>query len=76
LQGVKNRFEFSKGFGSCVEPVIQNDWTAFGAEKFSFEVLEEITKGENQTAEEFKSDLFLLKKIWAEKLAGEKKDLY
>ena len=39
--------------------------------QMSFEVLEEIKKAENQTDQEDKADITLLKEIWAEKLAGE-----
>jgi hypothetical protein len=76
LQGSKNRFEFSKSTGSCVEPRIQNDWNKLGAKGFSFEVLEEIAKDENRTNEEFKADILLLKEIWIEKLLKEGKILY
>ena len=34
------------------------------------EVLEELVKGEAQTAEEFKADVGVLKGLWLEQLAG------
>ncbi|MDR2560218.1 MAG: GIY-YIG nuclease family protein, partial [Holophagales bacterium] len=52
LQGSKNRFEFSKQTGSCVDMKLQKDWSKQGGEQFVFEVLEELKKGETQTAEE------------------------
>jgi hypothetical protein len=76
LQGGKNRFEFSKNTGSCVEPRIQDDWNEFGAKSFSFEILEEISKDNNRTDAEFKADLLLLKEIWTEKLLKDGKALY
>jgi hypothetical protein len=76
LRGSKNRFEFSKSTGSCVEPRIRDDWDKFGAENFSFEVLEEISKDDERTDGEFKADILLLKEIWTEKLLQEGKNLY
>ena len=72
LCSIKNRFEFSQITGSCVDLKLQNDWNAQGGSQFSFEVLEELRKGETQTMEEFKADIALLKEIWA----GELSDRY
>ena len=74
LQGSKNRFEFSLKTGSCVNMKLQKDWNEQSGDRFVFEVLEEIKKGETQTQAEFKSDIDLLKQIWLEKLTSE--DLY
>ena len=71
LNGIKNRFEFSQKTGSCVDMKLQNDWNAQGGEQFSFEVLEELKKGDTQTIEEFKSDIAVLKEIWVNELAGQ-----
>lgn len=69
LQGRKNRFEFSQKTGSCVELKLQKEWAILGKEKFIFEVLEELEKGETQSMEEFKGDIEVLKLMWMEKLA-------
>jgi len=69
LQGRKNRFEFSQKTGSCIDLNLQKDWIAHGKEKFIFEVLEELEKGETQSMNEFKEDIEVLKLIWLEKLA-------
>ena len=74
LQGSKNRFAFAQTTGSCVDMKLQSDWKAQGGGIFAFDPLEELTKGETQTAEEFKADIEVLRRMWAEKLAG--KDLY
>ncbi len=68
LQGYKNRFEFSKLTGGCVNIKLQKDWEQFGAESFIFEVLEELEKKEAQTSEEFSDDINTLKEIWLEQL--------
>ncbi|MDR2712861.1 MAG: GIY-YIG nuclease family protein [Clostridiales bacterium] len=71
LQGSKNRFEFAIKTGSCVHPRLQKDWAEQKANGFSFEILEELKRGETQSAAEFKDDLEFIKQIWLEKLAGE-----
>ena len=71
IQGSKNRFEFAIKTGSCVNPKLQNDWTEQKGSQFAFEILEELKKGETQSAAEFKSDVELMKQIWIEKLSGE-----
>ena len=70
LRSSRNLFEFAKSTGSCVPMQLQADWKAQGGDGFVYEVLEELTQGETQTAAEFKADVALLKEIWIEKLAG------
>jgi hypothetical protein len=48
---------------------LQKDWSKQGGEQFVFEVLEELKKGETQTAEEFTADIGILKEMWLEKLS-------
>ncbi|MCL2336211.1 MAG: GIY-YIG nuclease family protein [Firmicutes bacterium] len=74
LQGSKNRFEFARKTGSCVDLKLQKDWTKQGAGSFAFEVLEELKKGAAQTAKEFKADIDVLKEIWLDKLSD--RELY
>jgi hypothetical protein len=74
LQSIKNRFEFSRGTGTCPYAKLQADWTAQNGEGFEFEVLEDLKKGDTQTDKEFKADLETLKEMWKEKLSGA--DLY
>ena len=74
IQSIQNRFEFSQKTGSCVDLKLQNDWNTFGSKAFAFEVLEELKKGETQTADAFKSDIEVLKEMWLDKLSDQ--DLY
>lgn len=74
LQGIKNRFEFSKKVGSCVNMKLQKDWLEQDSSQFVLEVLEELEMVKTQTPKEFKADTDLLKEIWLEKLLNE--DLY
>ena len=76
LQGRKNRFDFSQKTGSCIDMKLQSDWNKQGSEHFVFEVLEDLKKGETQTAEEFKSDIEVLKELWLDKLSDSDIDFY
>lgn len=61
---------------TCVQAALAADWRAFGRDSFTFEVLEEIEKGTEQTDQEFRADLEALADIWREKLSGEGAELY
>jgi len=70
LLAVANRFRFMQGTNSSFNLKLQKDWSEQGGKTFSFEVLEELKKGETQNDTEFKADIELLKEIWLEKLNG------
>jgi len=70
LRGIRNRFEFALKTGSCIHVKLQSDWDKHGGGQFIFEVLEELYKGDTQTADQFKADIMLLKEIWLENLSG------
>lgn len=67
MTGQKNRIEFSISANSCPEPDMFREWEQYGAESFSFIILEEIKKGETQTEREFTNDINLLYDMWIEK---------
>lgn len=67
LEGSKNRFMFAVNIGGCPEPSMSREWTQYGTGSFSFTVLEELKKGETQSAEEFAADIDALYEIWLEK---------
>ena len=69
LRGIKNRFEFAQKTGSCIHVKLRDDWNNYGSGQFVFEVLEELTKGDTQTAEGFKEDLIFLKDMWFDSLS-------
>jgi len=71
LRGSKNRFEFGVKTGSCVYLKLLGDWPEENGKNFTFEVLEELKKGEEQTMQAFKDDIELMKQIWMEKLGCE-----
>jgi hypothetical protein len=71
IQGSRNRFDFSKKTGLCADKRIEDEWNRLGADAYSFDALEEITKNETQTDREFERDLADYKELWREKLSGE-----
>ena len=71
IQGSRNRFEFAVKTGSCIHPKLQSDWTEQNGKYFSFEILDELRKGDTQSQKEFKADVELMKELRLEKLSGE-----
>jgi len=71
LEGAKNRFAFSKNTNTCIFLKMKQDWDAYGADVFEFEVLEELKMGKEQTDQEFAEDLEVLLGMWAERLNQE-----
>jgi hypothetical protein len=67
LAGQKNRFEFFVSTDYCPEPGMSFEWKQYGANSFSFTVLEKIDKGATQTDREFTEDIRTLYDLWMEK---------
>lgn len=67
LEGPLNRHRFMLKIGSHTNKALQQDWNELGAEKFVFEILEEVKRKDvpNFNLEE---ELSLLEMIWLEKL--------
>lgn len=68
IAGQKNRYEFFLSTNTCPEPGMLDDWKQYSTSSFSFEVLEEIEKGETQTDREFFNDIGVLLDMWIDKL--------
>lgn len=68
IAGIKHRFDFSLSIGSCPEPVMRQAWDTYGAESFSFTVLETLKMGDEQTAAEYSDDLDALLEMCVEKM--------
>ncbi len=72
LQGSRNRFEFAKATGSCTYKQLQQDFDRFGAEAFSFRIIEELEKKDTQTGDNFQEEIKALYKMALEETDPEK----
>lgn len=68
LPGILNRYQFALKAGSHPNKKLQAEWNEFGSEKFVFEILDELTPG-NDPAQDYRADLAFLETLWLEKLA-------
>lgn len=71
LDGIFNRIEFQLKAGVHQDKKLQEDWNEFGADKFVFEILEELEQRPNL---DLKKELEFLEDLWLEKIQpfGEK----
>ncbi len=67
LEGPLNRHKFMLKIGSHLNKDLQKDWDELGAEKFVFEILEQVLVKEDPNFN-LKDELTLLEMIWLEKL--------
>ena len=67
LEGPLNRHRFMLKIGSHTNKALQKDWNEFGAEKFAFEILEEVQRKDSPTFN-LSDELTLLEMIWLEKI--------
>lgn len=73
LPAIFNRIRFQLFGGAHPNKELESDWRLYGADKFTFEVLEEIVPREDRNYD-YKADLETLEDLWLEKLEpyGEK----
>ena len=67
LAGQQNKFAFAISTRSCPEPGMRNEWLQYGAQSFTFTVLETLVQKETQSEAEFAEDIGVLLEIWREK---------
>ena len=67
IEGPLNRHKFMLNIGSHTNKALQKDWDDFGADKFVFEILEEV-KVKDDPNFNLKDELTLLEQIWLEEL--------
>lgn len=67
LEGPLNRHKFMLKIGSHLNNDLQKDWDELGAEKFVFEILEQVQVKDDPNFN-LKDELTLLEMIWLEKL--------
>jgi hypothetical protein len=67
LEGWSNRHKFQLAAGMHPNGTLQEEWNAYGPEKFIFEVLEEVKVSDDPDFS-VEDELTLLEQIWWEKL--------
>ncbi len=67
LEGPLNRHKFMLKIGGHLNKDLQKDWDELGAEKFAFEILEQVQVKDDPNFN-LKDELTLLEMIWLEKL--------
>ena len=67
LEGPLNRHGFMLKIGSHTNKARQQDWNELGAEKFTFEILEEVKQKDDPNFN-LEEELTLLEMVWLEKL--------
>jgi len=55
LKAIFNRLKTELRFGSCRIRELQNDWNSFGAEQFTFDIVEIVEPDKNENAVDAKS---------------------
>jgi len=64
LASAQNRFHFAVTTGSTVHPRLKEAWAESGVHAFSFEILERLEQGPEQSKTEFMADLRTLEQLW------------
>jgi len=67
LTGVLNRHRFELQAGSHRNRALQQDWNELGADKFAFEILDEISLRDDPN-DDCRADLTFLESLWLERL--------
>jgi len=67
LHGPLNKHRFMLSIGRHDNPALQEDWNRFGAEAFTFEILE-VVRPSDDPQFSVEDELTLLEQIWLEKL--------
>lgn len=71
---MQNRFNFSVKTNSCLNLKLREDWNKYGANSFTFEVLEEVEMKSEMDRRQFKKQLDELADKYSEKM--NKDELY
>jgi hypothetical protein len=67
LSGAVNRHKFQLTMGTHRNTELQRDWDELGSDKFSFEIVDEISPIQDADLD-YRKELAALEKLWLEKL--------
>lgn len=66
LESRRNRFDFAVKMNGCPDPPMRNEWLKYGTASFSFTVLAELKKKDDQSSEEFAKEVKDFYELWLE----------
>lgn len=69
LKGTINGTKFKLEAGSHPNRQLQKAWKEKGAANFTFEILEKLEYGKDETKTDYSEELAILQMVWEEKLA-------
>src|SRR5262249_46106911 len=67
LPGIINSQKFQLSMGAHTNKALQADWQQYGAEKFEFEILDELAPGPDP-GRDYRKELAAMQDLWLEKL--------
>ena len=67
ISKAKGILDFAKITGSCVHPLIADDWKAYGPDSFELEILETLERKDEESDAEFADEVRALGELWAER---------
>lgn len=76
LRGVINGAKVRLAGGIHINKELQKEWTDFGSENFTIEILENLEYDKDESKTDYTEDLALLQMLWEEKLSEEKIEFY
>lgn len=71
ISKAKGILSFAKLTGSCVHPLLADDWKACGPDAFELEILETLDRKDEETDAEFADEVHALGELWAERFPEE-----
>ena len=67
IQGIINRHKFALGMGGHQSKQLQKDWNALGADRFEFEILDQM-EPRDEPGFDARRELQFMEEMWLEKL--------
>ncbi|HPS44113.1 MAG TPA: GIY-YIG nuclease family protein [Treponemataceae bacterium] len=71
ISKAKGILSFAKLTGSCVHPLIADDWKAYGPDAFELEILETLDRKDEESDAEFAEEVRALGELWSERFPAE-----
>jgi hypothetical protein len=73
ISKAKSLLDFAKITGSCVHPLLAEEWKACGPDAFTLEILETLDRKDEEAQKEFAEEVRALGELWLERVPEEKR---